>query len=104
MRPGILIDAKQLVRWLMVEAALRQGEDPLRLSFVECLREIIDLRQTMMTASWRRVREGLLSRLLERIASHLVPLRPGRHYPRPKDTKVKDNGHGKKRLPSKMVA
>jgi hypothetical protein len=93
-----------LVRWLMVEAALRRGEDPLRLSFVECLREIVDMRQTMMTASWRRVRQVLLSRLLERIASHRVPLRPGRHYPRPKDTKVKDNGHGKKRLPSKMVA
>jgi hypothetical protein len=93
-----------LVRWLMVEAALERGEDPLRLSFAECLREIIDLRQTMMTASWRRVRKVLLSRLLERIASHLVPLRPGRHYPRPKDTKIKDNGHGKKRLPSKLVA
>lgn len=93
-----------LVRWLMVEAALKHGGDPLRLSFMECLREIIDLRQTMMTASWRRVRGVLLSRLLERIASHLVPLRPGRHYPRPKDTKIKDNGQGKKRLPSKMVA
>jgi hypothetical protein len=93
-----------LVRWLMVEAALEHGEDPLRLSFVECLREIVDMRQTMTTASWRRVRKVLLSRLLERIASHLVPLRPGRHYPRPKDTKIKDNGHGKKRLPSKMIA
>jgi hypothetical protein len=93
-----------LVRWLMVEAALAHGEDPLRLSFVECLREIIDMRQTMMTASSRRVRQVLLSRLLGRIAGHPVPLRPGRHYPRPKDTKIKDNGHGKKRLPSKMVA
>jgi hypothetical protein len=92
-----------LVRWLMVEAALKHGKDPLRLSFMECLREIVDMRQTMMTASSRRVREVLLSRLLERIASHLVPLRPGRHYPRPKDTKIKDNGHGKKRLPSKIV-
>jgi len=93
-----------LVRWLMVEAASKHGEDPLRLSFVECLREIVDMRQTMMTASSHRVRKVLWSRLLQRIAGHRVPSRPGRHYPRPKDTKVKDNGHGNKRLPSKMVA
>jgi hypothetical protein len=93
-----------LVRWLMVEAASKHGDDPLRLSFVEALREIVDIRQTMMTASSRRVRKVLMSRLLERIAGHLVPVRPGRHYPRPKDTKIKDNGHGKKRLPSKLVA
>ena len=93
-----------LVRWLMVEAAVRHKQDPLRLSFTEALREIDLMRQTLMTASRLRVREVLLPRLLERIADHHVPLRPGRHYPRPNDTKVKDNGHGKKRLPSKIVA
>jgi hypothetical protein len=93
-----------LVRWLMVEAAVKQKQDPLRLSFTEALREIGAMRQTLMTASPRRVGEVLLPRLLERIAGHQVPLRPGRHYPRPNDTKVKDIGYGKKRLPSKMVA
>jgi hypothetical protein len=93
-----------LVRWLMVEAAVKHGQDPLRLSFTEAVREIDLMMQTMMTASLRRVRQVLLPRLLERIAGHHVPLRPGRHYPRPKDTKVKDNGKGNKRLPSKMVA
>jgi hypothetical protein len=46
----------------------------------------------------------LLSRLLKRITGRLVPLRPGRHYPRPNGTKIKDNGRGKMRLPSKTVA
>lgn len=93
-----------LVRWLMVEAAVKHGQDPLRLSFTDAVREIDLMIRTMMTASRHRVRDVLLPRLLERIADHHVPLRPGRHYPRPNDTKVKDNGYGKKRLPSKMVA
>ena len=45
-----------------------------------------DMRQTLLTATPERVAEVLLPRLLERIAGHLVPLRPGRHYPRPKDS------------------
>jgi hypothetical protein len=32
-----------------------------------------------------------------------VPLRPGRHYPRPHDTKVKNKGKGKKQIPSKLA-
>jgi hypothetical protein len=93
-----------LVRWLMMEAASKEGNDPLTLSFVEALREIVAMVQTMMTASPRRVTKVLLPRLLDRIAGHRVPSRPGRHYPRPNDTKVKNIGHGKKRLPSKLVA
>jgi hypothetical protein len=93
-----------LVRWLMMEAALKGGKAPLRLSFVEALREIVLMARTMITASPRRVGKVLRPRLLGRIAEHLVPPRPGRHYPRPNDTKVKDIGHGKKRLPSKMLA
>jgi hypothetical protein len=93
-----------LVRWLMVEAALEHGEDPLRLSFTETLREITGMVQTLMTASALRVREVLLPRLLRRIAEHLVPLRPGRHYPRPKDTQIRNLGHGRKQIPSKLAA
>jgi hypothetical protein len=92
-----------LVRWLMVEAAVEHGQDPLRLSFTEALREIKLMAQTLITASTHRARTVLLPRLLERIAGSLVPLRPGRHYPRPNDTKVKNNGHGTIRLPSKMI-
>ncbi len=93
-----------MVRWLMVEAAAERGLDPLRLSFTEALREIQDMVQTLVTASPERVGTILLPRLLRRIAKHSVPLRPGRHYPRPKDTKVKDLGHGRKQLPSKLIA
>ena len=93
-----------MIRWLMVEAAVAHGKDPLRLSFTEALVEIKDMVQTLLTASPQRVREVLLPRLLRRIASHHVPLRPGRHYPRPNDTKVKNLGYGRKKLPSKLVA
>jgi hypothetical protein len=76
-----------LVRWLIVQTAVEHGsEDPLRLSFKGALEELKDMRQSLMTATPERVQEVLLPRLLERIAGHLVPLRPGRHYPRPKDT------------------
>ena len=76
-----------LVRWLIVEAAVEHGiEDPLRLSFKEALEEFKDMRQSLLTATPKHVAEVLLPRLLERIAEHLVPLRPGRSYPRPKDS------------------
>jgi hypothetical protein len=76
-----------LVRWLMVDAAVEHDvEDPLRLSFKGALDELHDMSQTLITATPIRVQDVLLPRLLERIAGHLVPLRPGRHYPRPKDT------------------
>jgi Transposase DDE domain len=93
-----------MVRWLIVEAAAEHGMDPLRVSFTEALGEIKDMAQTLVTASLRRIQTVLLPRLLRRIASHHVPLRPGRHYPRPNDTKVKNLGHGRKQLPAKLVA
>lgn len=91
-----------LIRWLMVEAAVPTGLDPLRLSFKAALEEVCDMRHTLLTATPQRVRRVLLPRLLQRIASHLVPLRPGRHFPRPHDTKVKNCGRGKRRLPQKL--
>jgi len=93
-----------MVRWLMVEAAAEHGLDPLRLSFTEALEEIKDMVQSLVTSPLEHVRTILLPRLLRRIASHRVPLRPGRHYPRPNDTKVKNLGYGRKKLPSKLVA
>jgi hypothetical protein len=92
-----------LTRWLMVEAGLKHGKEPLRLSYLSALRELRDMRQTLLTSTPGRIRRVLLPRLLERIASHHVPLRPGRHYPRPGDTKVKYNGAGRRMLPSKLA-
>jgi hypothetical protein len=81
-----------LVRWLLVEAAAAQGADPLRLSFVEALREVTDLRPALLTARPSWASSVLWPRLLERLASHAVPLRPGRHYPRRREKKAKAPG------------
>ncbi len=92
-----------LVRWLIVEAAAKAGvADPLRLSFLNALRELRDMAPALLTAAPHRAAHVLLPRLLARVAGHVVPPRPGRHYPRPGDTKVKNKGYGKHRRPSKI--
>jgi hypothetical protein len=83
-----------LVRWLIFEAAESHGVAPLRISFTEALREIEDIRHALLSADPQRVRRILLPRLLLRIAQHSVPLRPGRHYPRPAD-RYKKHKHPK---------
>lgn len=93
-----------LVRWLIVEAAVRAGLDPLRLSYLQALRELLDLAPVLLQATQPHARRVLVPLLLERIASHVVPYRPGRHYPRPGDTKVKNKGRGHHRRPSKIPA
>ena len=71
-----------LVRWLIVEAAVKHGLDPLRISFCNALRELQTMWPTLVVSSPRWVKQRLLPRLLERIASHVVPFRPGRSYAR----------------------
>lgn len=92
-----------LTRWLMVEAAVAADHDPLRLSFKAALTELNHLRHVLIISSPQRVCDVLLPRLLQRIAEHLVPLRPGRHFPRPHDTKAKNSGRGKRKLPHKLT-
>jgi hypothetical protein len=91
-----------LVRWLMVEAAVAAGLDPLRLSFKAALEELCEMRYALLAATPQRVHAVLLPRLLKRIASHLVPFRPGRHFPRPYDTQTKNCGRGRRKLPHKL--
>jgi hypothetical protein len=92
-----------LVRWLIVEAAAKAGvKDPLRVSYLAALNELADIAPALLTATEARARRMLVPRLLARVASHVVPRRPGRHYPRPGDTKVKYKGRGHYRLPSKL--
>lgn len=71
-----------LVRWLMADAAATAGVSPLRLSFTEALREINEQWASAVVASARWLNETLRPRLLERLAGHSVPERPGRDYPR----------------------
>jgi hypothetical protein len=74
-----------ITRWLIFEAAQTHRVSPLRISFTHASRELNNMRQTLLLADPQRIRRVLLPRLLRRIAQHLVPLRPGRHYPRPSD-------------------
>lgn len=76
-----------LVRWLMVEAAVQHGLDPLRLSFLEARRELLEIRGSLLKATSLWAREILLPRLLDRMAEHQVTPRPGRHYARRKKSK-----------------
>jgi len=93
-----------LVRWLIVEAAKQDKiEDPLRISYLDALRELRDMAATLICATPHRLAHVLLPRLLERVAQHLVPFRPGRHHPRPGDTRIKNRGQGRKQLPSKLL-
>jgi hypothetical protein len=92
-----------LVRWLIVEAATKAGmPDPLRVSYLHALHEVRDIAPALLAATPRRAARVLVPRLMARVASHVVPPRPGRHYPRPGDTKVKYKGRGHYRLPSKL--
>lgn len=91
-----------LIRWAIVEAAQKHGEGPLSISFTGALKEILEMSQTLMTASPQRIAVVLLPRLLARIASHRVVSRPGRHFPRPNDTKPKNKGNGRIQQPAKV--
>lgn len=91
-----------LVRLLMAEAASAAGLSPLRLSFAAALNEVKDMGQSLLRASRRHAERTLRPRLVEEIGAHCVPFRPGRHYPRPQDTKPKTDRHGKKQPPHKV--
>jgi hypothetical protein len=73
-----------LIRWLIVEAAVKHRLDPLRISFVETARELDAMRPSLLSATPQWAAQILLPRLLDRIAAHQVPARPGRHFPRKK--------------------
>ena len=77
-----------LLRWLIVEAAVKHDLDPLRISFVEAVRELDAMRPSLLSATPPWAAQVLLPRLLDRIAAHRVPVRPGRHYPRKKRRKA----------------
>jgi transposase len=92
-----------LTRWLMVEAAEKHGQQPLRLSFSSALQEVLFVAHLLPICD-RRKRRRLLKGLLRQIAAAQVPLRPGRHYPRPNDGKIRRTGAGHVIQSSKLVA
>jgi Transposase DDE domain len=91
-----------LTRCQIVEAALAAGVPPLRLSYKGALEDVQDMRESLLRADELPAQRVLLPRLQEQIAGHVIPFRPGRHYPRPHDTQVKDKGKGRKQFPSKL--
>jgi hypothetical protein len=93
-----------LMRCRIVEAAEAAGVPPLRVSYKAAFEDVQDMREVLLRADEGSAQKVLLPRLLEQMGSHVVPFRPGRHYPRPNDTRVKDKGKGKKQMPSKIVA
>lgn len=93
-----------LLRWLIVQAAEKHGLDPLRLSFSGAMQELEQMRPSLITNNVHWVNRVLLPRLLDRIAQHVVPRRPGRHYTRPNDTKAKNRGNGQTQQPAKLKA
>ncbi len=99
-----------LIRWLILEAAVKQGIregrriEPLRLSFRHALEELLDLKPHLLRATPGELTHRWLPLLLRRIAEHTVPFRPGRHFSRPGDTQIKNTGKGSKRkLPHKLT-
>lgn len=92
-----------LVRWLIVVAAEEHKlRDPLEVSFAAALQAISQMDTIFVIAKPRWAQDTLVPRLRARLAATVVPYRPGRHYPRPHDTKIKNKGGGKIALPSKL--
>ncbi len=73
--------AMNMVRMLMIEAALAHGEEPSVLSFSNAMRLLIATSQKMSEAPVWRLR-GLYEEMLAGIAAERVPTRPGRNEPR----------------------
>ena len=73
--------ALNAVRVILLEAAIAHGADPLRLSFVHAVRAVIVFAPAMATAPAWKLPE-IYRAMLTEIASHRIPLRPGRNEPR----------------------
>ena len=79
--------AYNLIRALMLEAAITSGVPLQRLSF----KGTVDLLEAWaQLAPRRRMRRALRHQLLSRIASDRVPLRPGRSEPRARKRRPKN--------------
>jgi hypothetical protein len=90
-----------LVRWIMADATQNTAQSPVDLSFLTSLSLVKNELATMLFTP----PDLLLSRyqrLLSNIRTARIRKRPGRHYPRAGDCKVKNKGHGKYRLPSRL--
>ena len=70
-----------VLRTIMLESAIRAGVRPERISFVHAVRAVITFSPAMATAPLWKL-PLIYDAMLKEIASHLIPLRPGRNEPR----------------------
>lgn len=75
------VAALNIVRTIMLEAAIEHRKDPMRLSFVAAVRAILSFAPILATAPpWKL--PDIYDAMLREIAAAEIPLRPGRHEPR----------------------
>jgi hypothetical protein len=76
------LTALNVVRSIMLQAAAEHGvEDPLRISFVFALRAILSFSPALgIEPPWKL--RAIYHAMLDEIAAHTVPFRPGRNEPR----------------------
>ena len=72
-----------IMRLLMLRAALRRQVDPLRISFSAAVRKVLKFSDMMLNAAPHRL-FSLFENFLINMAADLNPKRPGRHEPRGK--------------------
>jgi IS4 transposase len=75
------ICAVNIVSTIMMEAAIANDVDVMRISFIHTIRAIIAFAPTLATGSVRQ-KSKIYDAMLCEVASHLVPPRPGRLEPR----------------------
>ena len=73
--------AVNIVRTIMLEAAIEQQVDPVRISFVHAVRAIISFSPAIATEAFWRLPQIYKAMLVE-IAAHLTDERPARIEPR----------------------
>lgn len=73
--------ALNIVRTIMLEAALETGVEPLRISFVAAVRAIVSFAPAFATARIFKLPQ-IYRAMLREVAAHLVPERPARNEPR----------------------
>lgn len=90
-----------LTRWVMTDATQETSTSPVELSY----RTALSLVKTAMVemayappGRWMFVYQQLLNH----VRSAKIRQRPGRSYPRPGDRRIKNRGHGKYQLPSRL--
>jgi hypothetical protein len=73
--------ALNIVRLIMLEAAVEFGVDPLRISFVHALRALLAFAPVMASAPIQTL-PAIYREMLHQIACHRIPYRPDRNEPR----------------------